>query len=417
MTQAAAPKHVHRAIEQIMRDDRGRLVAALSASLNDFTLAEDSLQEALQSALSDWAQHGIPKSPQGWLLTVAKRKAIDVLRRGASFSKKSYKIKILQEELTSEIPADIPDVRLRLMFTCCHPALEPAAQVALTLHSIGGLTTGEIARCYLVKTATMAARLTRAKTKIKGAGIPFADPELDDLPDRFDSILQVIYLIYNEGYSATQGVQQIRVDLCEEALYLARLMTQLAPNMPEAEGLLALILFSHARRDARYSATGDYITLGDQDRKLWDQAMIAQADAIIETALKKGRLGAYQLQAAIHGLHTKAASITQTDWPQITALYGLLDRVSPSDVVKLNLAVATSYSVSCKQALAQLAEIGDGLAQYQPYYAAFGDVLERDGQFDAACKAYVRAIDLSQIDAERAFLADKLAKLKKRDRA
>jgi len=304
---------------------------------------------------------------------------------------------------------------LKLMFTCCHPALDPEAQIALTLRTIGGLTTPEIARAFLVKPATMGQRISRAKHKIKNAGIPFGLPDAPDLPARIDTVLQAIYLIYNEGYAATEGTTQMRVYLSEEALFLARLMVDLAPDKEEPTGLLALILFSHARRNARdggsKAESQTFIPLAEQDRSLWDQTRIAEARDLLSKALKRGRLGPYQLQAAIHGVHCDAPDFDQTDWPQISALYGLLLQVAPSPVVELNHLVALSYVIGPDKTAPKLRALAPRMDGYQPYYAALADIEARQGQRDKAIAAYQTAIKLSLVESEVSYLQRKCAAL------
>lgn len=408
----AVPTEVHRAIDTVMRTDRGRLLAALTASLRDFALAEDCLQEAISIALQKWGEVGVPNAPQGWLLSVARRRAIDRLRRDKNFAKKSAELTLLREEMEAEqcTVYDIPDHRLRLIFTCCHPALGPAAQVALTLHTLGGLTTPEIARAYLVATPTMAQRITRAKNKIKQAGIPFNIPNEPARAERVQAVLKVIYLIYNEGYSATQGTVQLRSDLCEEALFLARMMVDLAPDEAEPKGLLALILFSHSRRDARLENGPDFAPLHLHNRALWDSGMIKEGHQILEQALPMRQLGVYQVQAAIHGLHCDAETADKTDWPQIAGLYAVLMRMEPSAVIAVNRAVAMSFAGQSDKALNLLSGFESELQDYQPFFAAKAEILTRLGASEDAQKAYDRAISLSQVDAERWFLLEQKEK-------
>ncbi|GLQ34080.1 RNA polymerase sigma-70 factor, ECF subfamily protein [Amylibacter marinus] len=405
-----APDQIHRALDRVIRADRGRLVATLAHSLRDLDLAEDCFQEAITRALANWGKTGLPKSPQAWLLSVARRHAIDTLRRSKSFAQKSADIAMLTAEIAQETHevSDIPDHRLRLIFTCCHPALDQSARVALTLQTLGGLTTPEIAAAFLVKTPTMAQRLTRAKSKISKAGIGFKIPEAADMAARMQSVLQVIYLIYNEGYRATKGCDLIRINLCEEALFLARLVVSFLPDEAEAQGLLALVLFSMARRHARTEESGKFVPLEDQDRSQWDKHMIFEAQNLLESALKKGRIGVYQLQAAIHGLHCQAETAEQTDWVQISHLYGLLAGIDGSAVVRLNQAVALGFSGQGAQALALIQQIEHLLADYQPLYAAKADVHRRNNQFEDAMHAYNRAIALSTLPAEVAFLQGRL---------
>ena len=397
---------VHVAIDYTMRQDRGRLIAALVAAIGDFELAEECLSDALETALTVWAQKGIPASRRGWLLQVARRRAIDRLRRAKKFEEKATQIAVLEhaEATAPEDAHDIPDHRLRLIFTCCHPALEQKTRVALTLRTLGGLTTDEIARAFLDKPTAMGQRLARARSKIARAGIPFIIPDAADMADRIASVLSVIYLIFNEGYGATQGQAQIRIDLCEEALFLARLMVQLAPDEAEAAGLLALILLAHARRAARHGENGAYVPLSDQNRKLWDRALIIEGQGVLEGALAKGKVGPYQIQASVAALHCEAACADETDWHQIAALYRFLALMEPSAVVRLNLAVALSWADGPALALDCLDELADDLGSYQPYHAARADVLRRLGHKQAAFDAYIQTLALTRTDSERAFL-------------
>ena len=401
----AAPDAVHTAIDYTLRQDRGRLIAALLAAIGDFELAEECLQDAIAAALVDWPRTGIPKSRRGWLLQVARRKALDRFRRAKSLTEKFAQIAVL-EKAEADAPADthdIPDHRLRLIFTCCHPALDEKTRVALTLRTLGGLTTEEIARAYLDRSATMGQRLARARSKISKAGIPFEIPDGEALEGRINSVLAVIYLIFNEGYAASSGDTPIRIDLCDEAIFLARLMVQLCPDVPEAAGLLALILLTHSRRKARYR-DGVYVPLDEQDRTLWDGKRIAEGQGVLEAAMKRGQVGPYQLQAAITALHCEAANADDTDWPQIAALYRLLAQISSSDIVQLNLAVAISYSDGAKQVLGLLQPMAYRLENYQPFHAARADILRRAGHVKQARDAYEQALALTPNKADRAFL-------------
>lgn len=402
------PGSVEAVVAAIARRDRGRILAALIARLRDFQLAEDCLQDALTAALKHWGRSGLPANPQGWLFRVAHRKAIDRLRRDTRLAELSGQIAVLAsaEEAVADMP-DIPDHRLSLIFACCHPALERKSRVALTLHTLGGLKTGEIARAFLDKPATMGQRLSRAKRKIRDAGIPFAIPERADLPERMASVLDVIYLIFNEGYAATGGAVQLCTDLCEEAAHLARLMNALLPQEPEVEGLLALILLTHARRAARSDAHGAYVPLAQQDRTLWDRSLIAEGGGHIETALTRGRVGPFQIKAAIAALHCAAVRHRDTDWPQIVALYRLLAGMEPGPVVQLNLAVARAETDGPEAALAGLGDLARELAQYQPFHAARADLLARCGRAQEADAAFARAIALSRVEAERRFLSER----------
>ncbi len=394
---------VELAIEYTLKQDRGRLIAALYGAIGDFELAEESLQEAAIAALSDWRINGIPKSRRGWVLQVARRRALDGLRRAQNFETKAAQIKILEAKPEPE-HFDIPDHRLRLIFTCCHPALDQKTRVALTLRTLGGLTTEEIARAFLDKPATMGQRLARARGKIKKARIPFVIPDAEALPERINSVLNVIYLIFNEGYAATTGKGQIRVDLCEEALFLARLMQDFCPENGEVSGLLALILLSHARKDARFGENLTYIPLSSQDRSLWNQALIRRGKTLLERALSQGQVGVYQLQAAISALHCDAESHEKTDWAQITALYQLMDRIAPDAIVKLNLAVAVSFAETPEKALKLLDNIKSDLDKYQPFHAARADIYRRVGDKIRAHAAYEQALKLTRIESERLYL-------------
>lgn len=406
MTTAINP--VHAALKVVMTKDRGRLLAALIASVRDFQLAEDSLQDAVTSALDHWGRSGVPCNPAGWLMQVARRKAIDRIRRGRNFDAKSAKYAALleldQQDAADAPGHDIPDHRLRLIFTCCHPALDPKTRVALTLRTLGGLTTPEIARAFLDRESAMAQRLSRARHKIAKAGVPFRIPDADVLPERLHSVLAVIYLIYNEGYAATAGTGQVRLDLCEEALFLARLMVRLAPDEPEVHGLLALILFNHSRRKARQAADGAYVPLEEQDRQLWDYALIAEGQAVLDGTSGIARPGPFIVQAAISALHCDAANASDTDWPQIVALYRRLVALEPSPVARLNHAVALSNLDGPEAALPMLDKLAGEMDGYQPFHAARADLFRRAKQPERAKAAYRQALSLTQVECERAFL-------------
>lgn len=406
------PDPAHIAVDFTMREDRGRLIAALAVALGDFDLAEECLSEAIEAALTAWARDGVPKSRVGWLLQVARRRAIDRLRRAQNFARKAAQIAVLEQDAAQgREEHDIPDHRLRLIFTCCHPALEEKTRVALTLRTVGGLSTEEVARAFLDRPAAMAARLSRARKKISAAGIGFEIPDGEALNERMRSVLQVIYLIFNEGYAATNGAGQVRIDLCREAVFLARLMEQFCPEDCEVSGLLALILLTDARRDARQNADGSYAPLDAQDRALWNVNMIAQGQAILTATLARGQVGPYQLQAAIGALHCEAATAEDTDWAQITALYRLLVQIEDSAVARLNLGVAVSYSIGPAEALGALERLADELSRYQPYHAARADILRRLGQKEAAIQAYDVALDLTNVESERRFLLERRHRL------
>ena len=375
------------------------------------------MQDALASALVHWDRSGIPANPAGWLLQTARRKAIDRLRRSQNFNVKSAQytllLKLDQMDAEDEAQQEIPDERLRLIFTCCHPALDPKTRIALTLRTLGGLTTAEIARAFLDREPAMAQRLVRARHKIAKSGVPFRVPEGADWADRLNSVLSVIYLIFNEGYAATQGDRQIRVDLCEEAIFLARLIAKLRPDQPEVDGLLALMLMIHARRHARALADGTLIPLEDQNRATWDQGLIAQGIGLIEQALRRRPLGPYQLQAAIQAVHSEAQTFEATRWDEILGLYTLLLGFDGSAIVRLNRCVALSYVEGPDGALAASAELQTDLADYQPFHAAQAEFYRRAKRFDHAVQSYDRAIELCENRSAAAFLEEKRRGTKK----
>lgn len=422
-TEQDDPGEASRIIDLTIRKHWGRILASLTKTLGNLQLAEDSLQDAVESALIHWKRSGLPNSPPAWLLQTARRKAIDRIRRDRNFKTKADEISYLIELDGTANAQDgnsirnetIPDERLRMVFTCCHPAIEEKSRIALTLRTIGGLTTEEIARAFLDKTEAMAARLTRAKKKITLAKIPYEIPQADALAERLNSVLNVIYLIYNEGYSALKGENLYRDELIGEALRLAGLVRHLLPQEPEPAGLEALILLHESRREARTDTGGNMVPLEYQDRTCWDQNAIADGIALLKEALGRGKIGPYQLQAAISACHLEAPDWAHTDWAQIAALYELLSAMQPSPVVKLNYLYALSHTRQLAEVLELVDELAKELESYQPFHAARADILNRAGKYDEARSAYQRAITLCDNTTERTFLEKRLAVLPKHE--
>jgi RNA polymerase sigma factor (sigma-70 family) len=401
---ASSALAVTKAINSLAREDRGRLLSALIAKVNDFSLAEECLQEAMISAVSHWGRAGVPSSPKGWLLQVAYRKAIDKIRHNKTQRKLADDLApfAAEEAQEEDEPDMIPDERLRLIFTCCHPAIELKSQIALTLRTLGGLSTVEIARAFLDQETTMGQRLTRAKAKIAAARIPYAVPEPDAWPERLNAVLSVIYLIFNAGY--TTGPAEGR-DFAEEAIWLGRMLDRLKPTDPEIEGFLSLMLLTHARRTARVDGNGVTIALSRQDRSLWDRKMIEEGTALVERALMRRNPGPFQIKAAISACHCEGET---SDWPQIAALYQTLLQFEPTAIIRLNRAIAMAETGAMEHGIAELEALSEELQDYQPFYAAKAELMARKGRNGEAKAAYGRAIALAQSQADAAFLKDRL---------
>lgn len=411
---------IHETIEQTFRQESGRVLASLISYLGEFDLAEDAFQDALLTAFEKWPNDGVPRNPGAWITTIARNKAIDRIRRRKTQTNKQEELIAMAETAVFD-PSDvemgtIPDERLKLMFTCCHPALAPEAQVALTLRTLGGLETTEIAAAFLVPVPTMAQRLVRAKKKIKNAGIPYRVPPIELLPARLQAVLKVIYLIFNEGYDASYGQDLIRGDLCQEAIRLARVLNSLLASepelqeAPEALGLLALMLLHDSRRKARIRPNGELVLLEDQDRMEWDGAQISEGTAVLEKALHMRQPGPYQIQAAISALHAEAQSPQHTDWQQIAALYDVLEQFDASPIIKLNKGVALAMLKGPMFGLRYLDDLAEqeDLNNYYLFHAARADLLRRAGFMEEATDAYVIAHEQCQNEVEKRFLVKRI---------
>ena len=400
-------------IDQVFREVSGRVLAMLIARVGDFDLAEDAFQDAIATALERWPTDGLPNNPAAWLGTVATRKAIDRVRRAKTRRTHQDTITLMAEDRAAEHQEDedVPDHRLQLIFTCCHPSLSLEAQVALTLRTLGGLTTQEIARAFLVPEPTLAQRLVRAKRKIRDAQIPYQVPSPERMHERLAAVLTTVYLIFNEGYAATAGEALVRTELAGEAIRLGRLLTQLMPREPEALGLLALMMLHHARSAARIDSNGHLVLLEDQDRSLWDRALLAEGIELVRQAATFGVPGPFQLQAAIGAIHGAAPTGAGTDWPAIVALYNVLEQLRPTSVVRLNKAVAVAMAHGPEAGLRMLADaqMEKVLKDYQPYFVTRGELLFRNADLEAAADAFERALRLTTNAVERQHLERRLA--------
>jgi len=396
-------------VERVFAAEYGRAVAVLVRVFGDIDIAQDAVQDAFIAAMEHWPSAGLPPRPAGWIIATARNRAIDRLRRESSRQDRHAQAALLHARDEPAEEGAVGDDRLRLIFTCCHPALAPAAQVALTLRLLGGLTTAEIARAFVVPEATMAQRLVRAKSKIRDAHIPYRIPGDRDLPERVSAVLAVVYLIFNEGYTASSGGRLIREALCAEAIRLGRLLAQRLPGESEALGLLALMLLIDSRRPARLTSDGDVVLLPDQDRRCWDHRLIAEGQALVRECLRRNRPGPYQIQAAINAVHSDAPTAAATDWRQIVQLYDQLLAIAPSPIVALHRAVAVGEIEGPHAALTIVDQLD--LQAYQPFHAVRADLLRRLGRPHDAAAAYRAAIDRTQNESERAFLQRRLQAL------
>ncbi|HEY8947073.1 MAG TPA: RNA polymerase sigma factor, partial [Polyangiaceae bacterium] len=413
--EVARPHRMKEIVDAVYRRESRRVLATLVRLLRDFDLAEEAMHEAFTAALLRWEEGGVPDNPHAWLVKTARFVAIDRMRGRARFDKSVAEMErslSVETQPESELGQDVADDHLRLVFTCCHPSLPPDAQVALTLREVCGLSTEEIARAFLTNPATVAQRIVRAKAKIQADAIPYQIPAAAELPVRLDSVLRVVYLVFNEGYSASAGETLTRHELSGEAVRLGRLLLELLPE-PEVMGLLALMLLHEARRPARIKPNGDVVLLGDQDRSLWDRVQIAEASSLVERALRSRRFGPYTLQAAIAAVHAEAADVASTDWPQIVGLYDVLLRVEPSPIVELNRALAVAMRDGLEPALAILDRIEEAgaLSDYLFLHSARADLLRRLGRRDAALVAYRTALQLARQEPERRFLQRRIDEL------
>jgi RNA polymerase sigma-70 factor (ECF subfamily) len=407
--------HVRDTVDAVYRAESRRVLATLIRLLGDFDLAEEALHEAFASAVEQWQRDGVPTNPRAWLVSAGRFKAIDAIRRRAKFDESLAQIAETLEKSSTEpnIEEGVEDDRLRLIFTCCHPALPADARTALTLREVCGLTTEEIARAFLVAPPTIAQRIVRAKAKIKSAGIPYCVPSRADLPDRLDTVLHVVYLLFNEGYSASSGRAVTRADISDEAIRLGRLLMELLPE-PEVLGLMALMLLHESRRATRTSSSGELVLLEDQDRTLWNREHITEGIRLVERSLLSRRFGPYTLQAAIAAVHAEAPDASKTDWAQIVGLYGVLARIEPSPVVLLNRAVAVAMRDGAEAGLTQIDALLDQgeLSNYQLAHSARAELCRRLGRLDEARISFERALELSQQEPERRFIERRLSELK-----